>query len=192
MEEDVTQRSNPIISSYTGSTPCLILNTTHQFTTQYQIRLSIESVIQIALDCIYCNYSLAMHLSLVLAPITFNCVMTIYDYHHQVIGVSTPQYSNSWLWLLEGFKNWVWMVYQYIISAWVHWRRWLSMSTSELIIIFINGRMQKFYTDKHERSILKLHYTMILIQQVGMLKGILANIGMDAHDCCPGNYDLVQ
>ena len=69
----------------------------------------------------------------------------------------------SWFkhYFIEGFKNWVWRVYQCIISAQVHWWSWLSMNASELKIVFTNGQMWKFYTDKHKRRVLKRHYTMI-------------------------------
>ena len=51
------------------------------------------------------------------------------------------------------YEGWVWMVYQCIIYAWVHWWRWLSMRASKLIIVFTNGRVQKFYNDKHKRLV---------------------------------------
>ena len=37
-----------------------------------------------------------------------------------------------------------------------------------------------------------LNFIMLLLKQVGMLKGILDNLVMDSCDSCPGMYDLVH
>ena len=77
-------------------------------------------------------------------------------------------------WLLKILITESGRFYQWINSAQVHWWSWVQKYT------LINMRDEL------------LNVIILWLKQVAILKGILPNLGMDAHDSCIlGNYDLV-